>query len=700
MAGTTPGRPTIARVRRTGRARLRLSGDAAGAAGAALVLRERDSGEERRVELAPEGERLAVLDLTRPWPLSSWRGVWDGVVEADGERTPPAVSLDAASRGSMLVRDDAVACRVRAAARRDGAPGLVVSVRALPQVEHVTLGADGTLVVEGRLVDPGAATLALRSRLVEEDVSVSAQRDGERFRAEVDARRLVRGTLGHEEVWDAFVAVEGLRGEARLGCQLDPRRLFPERRLRRGREERAVHPYVTRDGNFSVRCAREGEVVDPGPRVSRDEGPLLRRLALRPVVLVLRGLRAAAFAALGRRSPLRAPSPPGARPRVTFLIQHVYGMGGTIRTTLATAAHLAERCDVELLTMQRRRDEPFFPLPAGVTVRAVEDLRPGRHPGRAGRLLRRVPSVLFHEGDFGYRGHSLWSDVQLARALRGTRADVLVATRPALNLIVAHLAPEGVLTVGQEHMHVASHLPGLRRAVRRAYPRLDALTVLTEADERDYGRLLAGAATRVVRIPNAVPPLDGPQADLEAPVVAAAGRLTHQKGFDLLLEAWARVVPRRPGWTLRLHGAGVEGDRLRWRAHQLGLEDTVRFAGATQHLGRALARASVFALSSRFEGFGMVLLEAMSKGLAVVSFDCPQGPGELITDGVDGVLVPAEDVAALAAALERVMGDEDERRRLADAGLRRARDFDPAVVGARWDALLDELLAARARTAA
>jgi len=122
--------------------------------------------------------------------------------------------------------------------------------------------------------------------------------------------------------------------------------------------------------------------------------------------------------------------------------------------------------------------------------------------------------------------------------------------------------------------------------------------------------------------------------------------------------------------------------------------------GATRHLGRALAQASVFALSSRFEGFGMVVLEAMSKGVPVVSFDCPQGPGELITDGVDGVLVPAEDVPALAAALERLMGDEDERRRLAEGGLRRARDFDPAVLGARWDALVGELLRSRARTAA
>src|SRR3954452_22661600 len=122
MAGTTPGRPTIARVRRTGRSRLRLSGAAPDSPGATLVLRERESGEERRVGLAPAGDRLAVLDLTHPWPLASWRGVWDGVVEADGHRTPPAVALDAASRASMLVRDVGLACRVRAAARPPPSP--------------------------------------------------------------------------------------------------------------------------------------------------------------------------------------------------------------------------------------------------------------------------------------------------------------------------------------------------------------------------------------------------------------------------------------------------------------------------------------------------------------------------------------------------------------------------------------------------
>src|SRR3954471_17798428 len=113
--------------------------------------------------------------------------------------------------------------------------------------------------------------------------------------------------------------------------------------------------------------------------------------------------------------------------------------------------------------------------------------------------------------------------------------------------------------------------------------------------------------------------------------------------------------------------------------------------GPTEHLGEELAKASVFALSSRYEGFRIVLVEAMSKGMAVVSFDCPRGPGEIIDDGRDGVLVPDGDVPALSRALLDVVGDEERRRGLGAAAVESARRYDPAVVGKDWVSLIDAL---------
>jgi glycosyltransferase involved in cell wall biosynthesis len=267
-------------------------------------------------------------------------------------------------------------------------------------------------------------------------------------------------------------------------------------------------------------------------------------------------------------------------------------------------------------------------------------------------------------------------------------------------VLAARLTAPDVVAIGQEHMNFTAHRPGLAAEMRRTFGRLDALAVLTEGDRDDYGALLAGAPTRIVRIPNAVPRLGGGIAPLDARVVAAAGRLNSQKGFDLLIPAFARVVERRPDWQLRIYGRGSERAALRQMALDRGLAEHVLFMGATRELGEALAGASLFALSSRFEGFGMVIVEAMSKGLPVVSFDCPRGPSEIIEPGVDGLLVAAEDVDALGDAMLELIEDDERRRRMGAAALEKARRFELGAVGAAWEELLKSLLAPGSRNTA
>jgi glycosyltransferase involved in cell wall biosynthesis len=248
-----------------------------------------------------------------------------------------------------------------------------------------------------------------------------------------------------------------------------------------------------------------------------------------------------------------------------------------------------------------------------------------------------------------------------------------------------------VVTVGVENMNFHSHRVPLARDIRRDYGRFDALVVLTGDDERDYRGVLGSAPTRVERIPNALPSLGGGTAPLEEKAVVAAGRLTGQKGFDLLIRAYAHVAREQPDWKLRIYGDGTQRGELEALIADLGLGDSVFLMGATTEIGEELARGSVFALSSRFEGFGMVLVEAMSKGLPVVSFDCPRGPGEIVEDGVDGVLVPNGDVPALARALVDLMRHPERRHAFGEAGLVKSRSYEIGTIGGRWDALLDEL---------
>jgi len=196
----------------------------------------------------------------------------------------------------------------------------------------------------------------------------------------------------------------------------------------------------------------------------------------------------------------------------------------------------------------------------------------------------------------------------------------------------------------------------------------------------------------VVRIPNSVSPLTGGPADPSRKVVVAAGRLTRQKGFDLLIPAFEQVVRRHPDWTLRIYGSGPHRQRLRRMILERGLYNNVLLMGRAQRMGDELAKGSIYVLSSRFEVFAMVIIEAMSKGLAVVAFDCPRGPSDLITHGEDGLLVPNGDVDALARGLLQVVEDEGARRRLGAAAVHTAGRYGAEVVGRQWDEFLQDLL--------
>ena len=535
----------------------------------------------------------------------------------------------------------------------------------------------GAIVLEGALAEAGApgaaARLVARRRGGGDHTVVAAALDGARFIAGVDAAALA----GPDGVWDLWLELGDQR--LRVGRHLDglPAKkdviVYPGAPLPGGREAR---PYYTVEDNLSVRVGAPARA--PAPELALGRVSTRRRLLGPLAVAEHRAAVRVLPPLLGRR---RDPHPG----RTRLMLLHAWGMGGTIRTTLNLAEHLAAGGhDVEVMSVVRRRDEPFLDFPDDVSVRALDDRR-----GRRG-LLDVLPSLLVHPDDYAYPFCSLRTDVALARTLRGLDGGVLVATRPAFAALAARLAPPGVTTVGWEHMNVHAHRPGLAAEIRRTLHRFDALVVLTEDDRRDYARL---APIRVVRIPNAVPRLGGGISDVRAPVVAAAGRLLSQKGFDLLVEAWARVAAQRPDWQLRIYGSGAEGPALRALILERGLAEQALLMGATKRLGEALAQASIFVLSSRFEGFGMVIVEAMSKGLPVVSFDCPRGPSEIIEPGVDGVLVPAQDVDGLAGALLELMGDEDARRRMGAAARKTAARYDLATVGAQWDQLLDALRA-------
>lgn len=171
-------------------------------------------------------------------------------------------------------------------------------------------------------------------------------------------------------------------------------------------------------------------------------------------------------------------------------------------------------------------------------------------------------------------------------------------------------------------------------------------------------------------------------------IVVALGRLSREKGYDSLIEAFAKVSDQHPAWRLCIFGEGSERANLESLASRLNVSDRVSLPGWIIDVEQALRAADLFVLSSHYEGFPNSLLEAMSVGLACVSFDCDSGPREIIRHEVDGLLVPPGNVAELAAAMDRVMTDDSLRQAISTRAREVAERFSRQTYHRRWDAIL------------
>lgn len=432
----------------------------------------------------------------------------------------------------------------------------------------------------------------------------------------------------------------------------------------------------------------------------------------------------------GRRKQRRAPGvayadtvathrgdPTGLTRRWTFLVPSAYAAGGIARTVFTTANTLVDRGhDVRILTLGRSSAEPKFHLDPRVELVALQDRYDPDHPGTPRRSPRRDPDAdpelrrldrsESRLVDGAKKTFSALVDRLLREQLEGRPPGVVVSTRPEFAVAAALWSDPGSVLLHQEHLSFVPRPEPLRAALRDlalgrgpARP-IDALLTLTEADHErwtDYLGDTSGAPwLRTGVIPNPTPFQVGAPAPLENKVVIAAGRLTAQKGFERLVDAWTPLATSHPDWQLRIYGDGQRWDDLNAQVAEAGVGDRILMGGVTDQLEAELANSSIYAMSSRYEGLPMVLLEALSKGVPPVSFDCPEGPRQLISDGVNGLLVPEGDVPALTAGLRRLMDDPDLRRRLGARALETARDYEAPAVTDRWIALAEEVLASRA----
>lgn len=357
--------------------------------------------------------------------------------------------------------------------------------------------------------------------------------------------------------------------------------------------------------------------------------------------------------------------------RLTLVISSLQP-GGAERVMSHMASYWAARGrDVTLVSFDRADAVPFYPLHPAVRVVAL---------GLIGESASPIDALI----------KTVWRVARVRRALKESRPDAIVSFLDQVN-VVTLLAARGLPApvIAAERSHPA-HSPLKRQWTwlrARTYPWAKWVVVQTP-EARDF---FTDPRVRTVIVPNIIKPspVSRDAAPPTTPWITAVGRLGPEKGFDLLLAAFAKIAAAHPGWRLRIVGGGPLAEALARQARELGIEARVSFTGRVSDVFPLLASSELFVMSSRYEGFPNALGEAMAAGLPVVSFDCPSGPRALIRHGVDGVLVPPEDVDALARAIDRLIQHPAERAALASRAIEVTDRFSEEAIMRRWEDLLE-----------
>ena len=229
---------------------------------------------------------------------------------------------------------------------------------------------------------------------------------------------------------------------------------------------------------------------------------------------------------------------------------------------------------------------------------------------------------------------------------------------------------------------------------RKLYPHAAAVVLQTEQVAAWARKFVPNKKLKIIHNPMYQPDeVEGIEddPDLAGKYIIAIGRLNEQKGFDVLIKAFSSVCT--DNWSLVILGEGSERVKLETLIVALGMESKIVLMGRVNNVSQYLTKAELFVLSSRFEGFPNVLLEAMGAGLPVISFDCPSGPGVILHHGEDGLLVPPGDVAGLADAMSRLMANDQERRRLGKNALAARERFSKEKIMGEWEKLIGTLVA-------
>ncbi|PIG99081.1 glycosyltransferase family 4 protein [Deinococcus sp. UR1] len=353
---------------------------------------------------------------------------------------------------------------------------------------------------------------------------------------------------------------------------------------------------------------------------------------------------------------------------IRIFIYDVTHPGGVERAAVNLANSMVDEFKVTIISQFSSNGTPFYEIDPRVRI---------LHLG-----------VDFTPGIKNYVTQNIKTLVKIKRSISFDRDSISIGMSVNINSLLAIIKILGGSGIffGCEHMNYDEATKIAQMVRKSTYKKLDRVIVLTEAEKDVFQKQLG---LRISVIPNSLPLFPKYPAKLESKRMLCVGRYTYQKGFDRLIPIISSLMRSREDWELFIFGAGEQEDELR-RLISLNQLNNIHLAPPTSNIEKEYLDSSIYLLPSRFESFGMVILEAQACGLPVVAYDSSNGPRSLISE-TNGILIDDGDGPEFSAAVEKLMDDLEYRRRLGQSGRLNAQNYNPDIIRQRWLSLINHV---------
>lgn len=359
--------------------------------------------------------------------------------------------------------------------------------------------------------------------------------------------------------------------------------------------------------------------------------------------------------------------------KITLFIGSLYG-GGAERVTCNLASYFVQNGhQVEILTMSET--EKTYELDKRVSIRTLLSIKERKNTVR--NTLVRMPRF--------------WKYLKT----RDTDVYIVMLPKTTIMLLMFRWLTKAKV-IAAERVDPASYSNRIAKMLRRFANRADGWVFQTEGAQKWYRDVIQNCKSTV--IPNAINPVFiRPQYMGEKrKVIAGAGRLNDQKNFCLLIQAFAKIAPEFPDYSLVIYGKGDKEQELKALVDSMGLQEYVKFPGNIQNIAEEMEKNTMFVLASDFEGMPNVLMEAMALGLPCVSTDCPcGGPRYLIQNGMNGLLVPVGDMDEMAEAMKKILLDANLSEKMGKAAMKIAEYLAPDKIYGQWEKFMNNVISVK-----